>query len=158
MQLCLGPSVFYSMVLKAIRCPVAHRQRLSDTFPQLLLCKNTLLRNPLFIFLGFFFCFQDIVIGTPGRMKDLIEMGVCNLHEVSFVVSQLCFSLCCSCCLTVWVYGWHTIYVLFSHKYGGVLDINRLTQLQLQTIFLCSFVFHILNLWVGYMKAVSLVF
>jgi len=28
----------------------------------------------------------DIVIGTPGRMKDLIEMGVCNLHEVSFVV------------------------------------------------------------------------
>ena len=55
MQLCLGPSVFYSMVLKAIRCPVAHRQRLSNTFPQLLLCKNTLLRNPLFIFLGFFF-------------------------------------------------------------------------------------------------------
>ena len=156
MQLCLGPSVFYSMVLKAIRCPVAHRQRLSDTFPQLLLCKNTLLRNPLFIFLGFFFCcFQDIVIGTPGRMKDLIEMGVCNLHEVSFVVSQLCFSLCCSCCLS---YGWHTIYIFFSHKYGGVLHINRLTQLQLQTIFLCSFVFHILNLWVGYMKAVSLVF
>ncbi|KAG2633045.1 hypothetical protein PVAP13_2NG290100 [Panicum virgatum] len=28
----------------------------------------------------------DIVIGTPGRMKDLIEMGVCNLNEVSFVV------------------------------------------------------------------------
>ncbi|PAN10585.1 hypothetical protein PAHAL_2G103400 [Panicum hallii] len=28
----------------------------------------------------------DIVIGTPGRMKDLIEMGFCNLNEVSFVV------------------------------------------------------------------------
>uniref|UniRef100_A0ACD5UYD3 Uncharacterized protein n=1 Tax=Avena sativa TaxID=4498 RepID=A0ACD5UYD3_AVESA len=28
----------------------------------------------------------EIVIGTPGRMKDLIEMGVCCLHEVSFVV------------------------------------------------------------------------
>ncbi|KAL6639107.1 hypothetical protein ACP70R_022837 [Stipagrostis hirtigluma subsp. patula] len=28
----------------------------------------------------------DIVIGTPGRMKDLIEMGVCCLNEVSFVV------------------------------------------------------------------------
>ncbi|KAE8055723.1 hypothetical protein FH972_012545 [Carpinus fangiana] len=29
---------------------------------------------------------QDIVIGTPGRLKDLIEMGVCILKEVSFVV------------------------------------------------------------------------
>ncbi|KAF7809452.1 DEAD-box ATP-dependent RNA helicase 5 [Senna tora] len=28
----------------------------------------------------------DIVIGTPGRIKDLIEMGVCSLKEVSFVV------------------------------------------------------------------------
>ncbi|XP_062186954.1 DEAD-box ATP-dependent RNA helicase 5 [Phragmites australis] len=28
----------------------------------------------------------DIVIGTPGRMKDLIEMGVCCLNEASFVV------------------------------------------------------------------------
>ncbi|XP_058224557.1 DEAD-box ATP-dependent RNA helicase 5 [Rhododendron vialii] len=28
----------------------------------------------------------DIVIGTPGRLKDLIEMGVCVLKEVSFVV------------------------------------------------------------------------
>ncbi|KAK2995036.1 hypothetical protein RJ640_024479 [Escallonia rubra] len=28
----------------------------------------------------------DIVIGTPGRLKDLIEMGVCILKEVSFVV------------------------------------------------------------------------
>ncbi|XP_027183463.1 DEAD-box ATP-dependent RNA helicase 5 [Coffea eugenioides] len=28
----------------------------------------------------------DIVIGTPGRLKDLIEMGVCQLNEVSFVV------------------------------------------------------------------------
>ncbi|XP_047981128.1 DEAD-box ATP-dependent RNA helicase 5 isoform X1 [Salvia hispanica] len=28
----------------------------------------------------------DIVIGTPGRLKDLIEMGVCRLNEVSFVV------------------------------------------------------------------------
>lgn len=28
----------------------------------------------------------DIVIGTPGRLKDLIEMGVCCLTEVSFVV------------------------------------------------------------------------
>ncbi|XAR70699.1 RNA helicase [Bertholletia excelsa] len=28
----------------------------------------------------------DIVIGTPGRLKDLIEMGVCNLKEASFVV------------------------------------------------------------------------
>ncbi|KAJ0824682.1 putative RNA helicase [Helianthus annuus] len=29
---------------------------------------------------------RDIVIGTPGRLKDLIEMGVCQLQEVSFVV------------------------------------------------------------------------
>ncbi|KAG6529358.1 hypothetical protein ZIOFF_011555 [Zingiber officinale] len=29
---------------------------------------------------------QDIVIGTPGRMKDLIEMGICQLKEVTFVV------------------------------------------------------------------------
>ncbi|GAB4834797.1 hypothetical protein Ancab_033065 [Ancistrocladus abbreviatus] len=28
----------------------------------------------------------DIVIGTPGRLKDLIEMGACRLKEVSFVV------------------------------------------------------------------------
>ncbi|KAJ1431111.1 RNA helicase, DEAD-box type, Q motif [Sesbania bispinosa] len=28
----------------------------------------------------------DIVIGTPGRIQDLIEMGVCRLNEVSFVV------------------------------------------------------------------------
>ncbi|KAM0059592.1 putative RNA helicase [Helianthus debilis subsp. tardiflorus] len=28
----------------------------------------------------------DIVIGTPGRLKDLKEMGVCQLQEVSFVV------------------------------------------------------------------------
>ncbi|XP_060207722.1 DEAD-box ATP-dependent RNA helicase 5 isoform X2 [Lycium barbarum] len=28
----------------------------------------------------------DIVIGTPGRLQDLMEMGVCNLKEVSFVV------------------------------------------------------------------------
>ncbi|XP_031267039.1 DEAD-box ATP-dependent RNA helicase 5 [Pistacia vera] len=28
----------------------------------------------------------DIVIGTPGRLIDLIEMNVCNLMEVSFVV------------------------------------------------------------------------
>lgn len=28
----------------------------------------------------------DIVIGTPGRLKDLVEMGFCNLAEVSFVV------------------------------------------------------------------------
>ncbi|XP_061343040.1 DEAD-box ATP-dependent RNA helicase 5 [Gastrolobium bilobum] len=28
----------------------------------------------------------DIVIGTPGRIQDLIEMGVCRLKEVSFVV------------------------------------------------------------------------
>ncbi|XP_052170285.1 DEAD-box ATP-dependent RNA helicase 5 isoform X2 [Diospyros lotus] len=28
----------------------------------------------------------DIVIGTPGRLKDLIETGVCYLKEVSFVV------------------------------------------------------------------------
>ncbi|XP_010261619.1 PREDICTED: DEAD-box ATP-dependent RNA helicase 5 [Nelumbo nucifera] len=28
----------------------------------------------------------DIVIGTPGRLKDLMEMGVCCLKEVSFVV------------------------------------------------------------------------
>jgi ATP-dependent RNA helicase DBP3 len=28
----------------------------------------------------------DMVIGTPGRLKDLIEMGVCLLNEVSFVV------------------------------------------------------------------------
>ncbi|KAF3792928.1 DEAD-box ATP-dependent RNA helicase 5 [Nymphaea thermarum] len=29
----------------------------------------------------------DIVVGTPGRLKDLIEMGICCLKEVSFVVS-----------------------------------------------------------------------
>lgn len=34
---------------------------------------------------------QDIVIGTPGRLKDLIEMGVCCLTEVSFVVSRRSF-------------------------------------------------------------------
>ncbi|KAK7367030.1 hypothetical protein VNO80_09036 [Phaseolus coccineus] len=28
----------------------------------------------------------DIVIGTPGRIQDLIEMGVCCLKEVSFAV------------------------------------------------------------------------
>ncbi|XP_027360387.1 DEAD-box ATP-dependent RNA helicase 5 [Abrus precatorius] len=28
----------------------------------------------------------DIVIGTPGRIQDLIEMGVCCLKDVSFVV------------------------------------------------------------------------
>ncbi|XP_050207074.1 DEAD-box ATP-dependent RNA helicase 5 [Mercurialis annua] len=28
----------------------------------------------------------DIVIATPGRLKDLIEMNVCHLTEVSFVV------------------------------------------------------------------------
>ncbi|KAJ9549751.1 hypothetical protein OSB04_022294 [Centaurea solstitialis] len=28
----------------------------------------------------------DIVVGTPGRLKDLIEMGVCQLQEVSFVI------------------------------------------------------------------------
>ncbi|KAM7507264.1 hypothetical protein LguiA_017717 [Lonicera macranthoides] len=27
----------------------------------------------------------DIVVGTPGRLKDLIEMGVCILKDVSFV-------------------------------------------------------------------------
>ncbi|OAY80230.1 DEAD-box ATP-dependent RNA helicase 5, partial [Ananas comosus] len=28
----------------------------------------------------------DIVIGTPGRLKDLTEAGICSLKEVSFVV------------------------------------------------------------------------
>ncbi|EPS60266.1 hypothetical protein M569_14538, partial [Genlisea aurea] len=28
----------------------------------------------------------DIVIGTPGRLKDLMEMEVCSLKDVSFVV------------------------------------------------------------------------
>ncbi|CAN6460989.1 unnamed protein product [Victoria cruziana] len=28
----------------------------------------------------------EIVVGTPGRLKDLIEMGICCLKEVSFVV------------------------------------------------------------------------
>ncbi|CAN1857439.1 DEAD-box ATP-dependent RNA helicase 5 [Linum perenne] len=28
----------------------------------------------------------DIVIGTPGRLRDLMEMDVCHLKEVSFVV------------------------------------------------------------------------
>nr|XP_025648550.1 DEAD-box ATP-dependent RNA helicase 5 isoform X1 [Arachis hypogaea]XP_025648552.1 DEAD-box ATP-dependent RNA helicase 5 isoform X1 [Arachis hypogaea]XP_025648553.1 DEAD-box ATP-dependent RNA helicase 5 isoform X1 [Arachis hypogaea]XP_025648554.1 DEAD-box ATP-dependent RNA helicase 5 isoform X1 [Arachis hypogaea]XP_025648555.1 DEAD-box ATP-dependent RNA helicase 5 isoform X1 [Arachis hypogaea]XP_029147970.1 DEAD-box ATP-dependent RNA helicase 5 isoform X1 [Arachis hypogaea]XP_029147971.1 DE len=28
----------------------------------------------------------DIVIGTPGCIQDLIEMGVCSLKDVSFVV------------------------------------------------------------------------
>jgi hypothetical protein len=43
-------------------------------------------------------CLQDIVIGTPGRMKDLIEMGVCRLNEVSFVVIPSCLPFCFSCC------------------------------------------------------------
>ncbi|ESR45894.1 hypothetical protein CICLE_v10003217mg [Citrus x clementina] len=30
--------------------------------------------------------YEDIVIGTPGRLIDLIEMNVCHLSEVSFVV------------------------------------------------------------------------
>lgn len=34
------------------------------------------------------FSIQDIVIGTPGRIQDLIEMGICCLKEVSFVVSS----------------------------------------------------------------------
>ena len=34
--------------------------------------------------------FQDIVIATPGRLRDLIEMGVCNLKDVSFAVIRLC--------------------------------------------------------------------
>lgn len=33
------------------------------------------------------FSIQDIIIGTPGRIQDLIEMGICCLKEVSFVVS-----------------------------------------------------------------------
>ncbi|GFP79323.1 dead-box ATP-dependent RNA helicase 5 [Phtheirospermum japonicum] len=28
----------------------------------------------------------DMVIGTPGRLRDLIEMGMCKLNDVSFVV------------------------------------------------------------------------
>jgi hypothetical protein len=48
-------------------------------------------------------------------MKDLIEMGVCCLNEVSFVVSQLClfllFLLSMKC-------GVHGIYILSSHKYA----------------------------------------
>ncbi|KAI8022128.1 DEAD-box ATP-dependent RNA helicase 5 [Camellia lanceoleosa] len=41
----------------------------------------------------------DIVIGTPGRMKDLIEMGICYLKEVSFVLTKFVIrilSLTCS--------------------------------------------------------------
>lgn len=37
----------------------------------------------------FSFACQDIVIGTPGRLKDLIEMGICCLKEASFVVSGI---------------------------------------------------------------------
>lgn len=69
-------------------------------------------------------CFQDIVIGCPGRMKDLIEMGICQLDEVSFVVSQLCFSLCCSYCLWIMV---GISYMLSSVETRGVLDINSIT-------------------------------
>ncbi|CAL5436244.1 unnamed protein product [Camellia sinensis] len=31
----------------------------------------------------------DVVIGTPGRLMDLIEMGICYLKEVSFVMRPI---------------------------------------------------------------------
>lgn len=37
------------------------------------------------------FILQDVVVGTPGRLRDLIEMGVLQLQEVSFVVSTFYF-------------------------------------------------------------------
>ena len=43
----------------------------------------------LILFSFLFLLTQDIVIGTPGRLKDLIEMGVCYLKEVSFVVGYI---------------------------------------------------------------------
>ena len=42
--------------------------------------------NQLITFSSYFD--QDIVVGTPGRLKDLIVMGVCQLQQVSFVVSN----------------------------------------------------------------------
>lgn len=36
---------------------------------------------------------QHIVIGTPGRLRDLMEMGLCSLNEVSFVVSSYSYYL-----------------------------------------------------------------
>lgn len=39
-----------------------------------------------------FSALQDIVIGTPGRLQDMMEMGACNLKEVSFVVSSVLLS------------------------------------------------------------------
>ena len=33
---------------------------------------------------------QDIVVATPGRLRDLIQDGICNLGEVSFVVREMC--------------------------------------------------------------------
>jgi hypothetical protein len=56
-------------------------------------------------------------------MKDLIEMGICQLDEVSFVVSQLCFSLCCSYCLWIMV----GISYMLSSVETRVLDINSIT-------------------------------
>jgi ATP-dependent RNA helicase DBP3 len=47
------------------------------TFPVIIICLQY----------SFLLHAQDIVIGTPGRLKDLIEMNVLHLAEVSFVVS-----------------------------------------------------------------------
>ncbi|MCD7461661.1 hypothetical protein HAX54_046783 [Datura stramonium] len=44
----------------------------------------------------------DIVIGTPGRLQDMMEMKACNLKEVSFVDFEVVFSLFsvfCNLCL-----------------------------------------------------------
>lgn len=48
-----------------------------------------------------YFWFQDIVIATPGRLKDLIEMGVCCLSDVSFVVSLVYCMNYCLCTLDI---------------------------------------------------------
>lgn len=108
--------------------------------------KNAYLPNPLFVFLVDL-CFQDIVIGTPGRMKDLIEMGICHLNEVSFVVSQFCLWLCYSC---LWMCCAYYICSLWSQICAG-LDIKRITKLQLWSLFFCSFVLYIyildLSIW-----------
>lgn len=55
-------------------------------------CDNSILASlKIFLYLpvnmAFFLLYaQDIVIATPGRLIDLIEMNVCHLMEVSFVV------------------------------------------------------------------------
>lgn len=71
------------------------------------------------------FFIQDIVIGTPGRIQDLIEMGFCCLKEVSFVVSgKLSGRILFSCLLffNALFYCEKVViqsYVLFGHQFDS---------------------------------------